>query len=90
MAKYGSIVFIDDGINRNEAVNVYPNPVTNLLQVKLPNGVQLEKIVVNSVSGQQLQTSNQTTLELSKLPSGLYFLTIETNQGVITKKMIKN
>ncbi len=40
--------------------------------------------------GQTVYTSAETELNLEHLSAGMYFVKVNTNQGVITEKIIKN
>ncbi len=73
---------------------VYPNPFNSLISIYLNNSN--EKIVsvsLNDMLGKTLQTfdanSNDFTLDLSNCDSGIYFLRIETDSKVLSKKIIK-
>ncbi len=70
------------------SVKYYPNPVKDILTVS--SDKKVNQISVYSVTGQLLQEINKSnTINLSKLPSGVYFVktTIEGNTDVA--KIIK-
>jgi|GEM_PF-1291902 len=65
----------------------YPNPVNDVLQ--LTTNTPIEKVVVSNMLGQQVNvrlSSDKTSLDMSNLPSGNYFVKV-TIEGV--SKMIK-
>lgn len=73
-------------------INIYPNPVLTTVNVALTvNDVTYKLTAVN---GQVLQKGSlkngNNSIEMSNLSKGLYFLSIQTNDGVMTKKIIKN
>jgi len=70
---------------------VYPNPVNDNFNVVLPAGEQINSIRVYSVGGHLLKDfrNNQVLFHLNDLPSGVYFLQIETNKGITEKKIVK-
>ncbi len=70
-------------------VSLYPNPVQNLLN--LQSQVSLKSIEVYDILGKLVleKQSVVNQINLSKLASGLLFIKIETDQGVVTKKIIK-
>jgi len=75
-------------------VKTYPNPVVNQLHIKLPNAKK-GTLRLTSIDGKQLMVKEFNTaeiqLDMSKIKSkGIYFLTIETAQGILTKKIVKN
>ena len=67
---------------------VYPNPVSDIVNIeKVKN---LKTIDVYNTSGQKVMQTTYKTINLSSLSKGLYLLKINTEEGVITKKVIKN
>jgi hypothetical protein len=73
------------------STNIYPNPVSNLLSVN--SSEIISEISISTISGQVTFTKNinatKTTLNLSALKTGIYFLKIQTAKGIQTKKIIK-
>lgn len=65
------------GNQENEiAVNVYPNPFSNVLNVRLPEHQEFECVLLD-VSGRVLFTHrNQNQLDVSTLPEGMYAMRI--------------
>ncbi|GGA98307.1 RICIN domain-containing protein [Puia dinghuensis] len=75
-------------------VIIYPNPVTDLLTVKL--GADLEKgviITLYDVNGHVMSRSAVKSAEyqlpFAKLPSGIYFIQVSKDAQSITRKIIK-
>jgi PKD repeat protein len=71
------------GENAIEGLEVYPNPATQNVTVKLPNN-EAATISVYSISGAQVQTESTfhsaASLDVSNWEKGVYFLQI-SNQG---------
>ena len=90
------------GINENEdaTISVYPNPTTGVLHVtsyELQNGllsaveVEMFDVMGKKISSHHLiPTSSHQTIDISHFPAGIYFLRIETEDGVVMRKVIKN
>lgn len=84
---------VDNGLgipeNSLASLSIYPNPVTSLLNIKSVAAVQQTE-VVNSM-GQHIKTfgKNETALDLSTVPTGVYFLKITTDNGISVQKVIK-
>ncbi len=92
----------DNNENANEvaSISVYPNPFSDLVNVSISTG-DLDKtasIKVVNYLGQQVYTHSlsltpssevNTSINLSDLTSGLYFLTVETNNSRETRKIVK-
>lgn len=70
---------------------LYPNPVTNVLNITTSEATIIEKVSLYNLTGQLIKSleGNQKTVDMSDLSSGNYFVKIQTNQGVINKKVIK-
>jgi hypothetical protein len=61
-----------------------------MLQVSLPENVAVKSAVFHNVIGQVvLQTGSETTWDVSKLASGIHFITLVTDQGTRQLKFIK-
>lgn len=74
-----------------EKVNIYPNPTKGELNI---NNIVLEKIMIYNTIGQLVKTltftsgSNNNTLDLKGLPSGIYYLFIEIDGAHAIRKII--
>lgn len=84
------------GINQinvdNDALTVYPNPANDYATVISRGGLKLEQVAVYNVLGQMIQTvksdsSEQHKLSLSGLASGVYTLQVQTDKGIVTRKL---
>jgi len=83
-------------VPNNELKNafaIYPNPSNGEIFIhNFKNNILLEKAEIFTIEGEKLrsfnQISNQNSLALHTLKSGLYFLRIATNKGSIIKKII--
>ncbi len=76
--------------NGFEKLKVYPNPAQNFLTVELENIGSYQISIYNSVGKKIAKinnefSNNQAKLDLRNLPSGLYFLVLSKNNGVIRK-----
>ncbi len=75
------------------AFAIYPNPSNGEIFIRnFKNNILLEKAEIFTIEGKKLlsfnQISNQNSLALHTLKSGLYFLRIATNKGSIIKEII--
>ena len=77
----------DNQISKNFAI--YPNPVNNYLQLQLATTLEYKKATIYNYFGQLILQSKTTTINVSDLASGVYFLEVETNTGKGVKKFIK-
>ncbi|MEX0995534.1 MAG: T9SS type A sorting domain-containing protein [Flavobacteriaceae bacterium] len=71
-------------------VSVYPNPTSDILNIKVPSSVEIISVSLYSMLGKNMGTSvTNNTLDISNLTKGVYFLNLETNQGSLTQKVVK-
>ena len=70
-------------------IAIFPNPATGLLTIK--HKYQVTKIEIYNKLGQKVFTDiNKNVIDISVLPSGIYFIKIEGQSGIIDlKKIIK-
>ncbi|WP_229736558.1 M1 family aminopeptidase [Bizionia arctica] len=82
------------GINSVELDNqfsIYPNPTAQNITISKPQNITVNKINVYNTLGQLLITTPWTSnLDFSSLPTGMFFVQLETNLGVINKSVLKN
>ena len=71
---------------------VHPNPTTDLLQIELEGREQIAQFQLVDLQGkivaEQALTDNET-IDLRELPSGVYLYTIQTATHIQTGKIIK-
>ncbi len=66
------------------------NPVTNVLTINGPAGFELKEATLYNILGKQILSTTNTTVNTSKLSSGMYILKIKNKEGLTaTKKIIK-
>ncbi|MBK8622281.1 MAG: T9SS type A sorting domain-containing protein [Saprospiraceae bacterium] len=71
---------------------VYPNPVTNQLYIRNPDGLNVDELIVKDTRGRVLFNLNQTAegLDVSSLPAGMYILSIRQENKVEYHKFFKS
>ncbi len=69
--------------------NIYPNPVNS--QFSFSNSTSVEKISITDVNGRlvEIKNHNLNSIDVSDLESGVYFVEINTNDGVVVKRFVK-
>lgn len=88
-----------DEINRpHQDIKVYPNPNKGVFTIELPEvkGFEAKRLNIFRVNGQQVfsesininQRNHMINIKLPNLPQGIYFLTVEHDQGTITRKFL--
>ena len=69
-----------------EAVSVYPNPTTGIINVAAR---QLERVEVYDLMGRLVITSHTPSFSVEHLPNGAYTLHIVTQNETIVKRIMK-
>ena len=69
-------------------IKVFPNPVTEQLFVEGVSGVKLK--VINLLGELVINETLDTTINVSELKSGIYFLQINSGNSQSVVKFIKN
>ena len=76
----------------NTSVQIYPNPVNDLLHINAEDAL-IEEIQVFTITGQLVLSIKDTLdkIDLSQTPNGIYFLKLRGSEGetIITQKVIK-
>lgn len=81
-----------DEITTSEAdVRISPNPATGVISVGVDDAMR--EITVFTVDGKQLMQRSydgvlQTTLDVSDLPSGIYILSVKTDEEMVTERLV--
>ena len=70
--------------------NIYPNPVNDKIYIETE--VEIEDVVVYDVYGRQQSTVNgqqTSSIDVSNLNSGVYFIKIKSNDKFVLKRFVK-
>lgn len=72
---------------------IYPNPVADILNITNKKQLEINSITIYNSLGQQVKTfinaNNTTSIDVSQLKTGLYFIKINSDKGSTTSKFIK-
>lgn len=79
-----------ENLLNNTEVSIYPNPVTDKVNIKVSENSIIRKIRILSIDGRIVKTiENSPSIDVKNINSGIYILQIETNNNIISKKIIK-
>lgn len=77
-----------DGQCQPTMIELFPNPTTGSVRIKSDSPI--ENITISDLNGVVLLNTKQTTwVDVSKMPTGMYLIKIETSAGNVVKKIIK-
>ncbi|MCX7547105.1 T9SS type A sorting domain-containing protein [Xanthomarina sp. F1114] len=83
------------GISDNQIVNnefrIIPNPVSEVLNIRLNQNESIRSITLTDLSGRQVLhvNSNLTSISVNHLQTGMYIANIITDKGVYSKRVLK-
>ncbi len=75
-------------INKTQ-IDIFPNPASDFINIK--SDEKIKSVKLYSASGSLVKTENNefSRIDVSNLPKGNYLISIETDSGTETKKIIK-
>lgn len=91
----GGLAVNDIEQQKDSSIEIYPNPVKDLLMISNPKKEDIKKISIYSASGQVVLEKSSDNgefnngLNVSNLLKGTYFIKIETSKGKYTDKLSK-
>lgn len=68
-----------ENLTGSSSVQLYPNPSENFVTVKSPE--KINTVTLYNSTGSRIIATAETTIDVTQLPNGIYFLTIELNNG---------
>ncbi|MBO4655637.1 MAG: fibronectin type III domain-containing protein [Bacteroidales bacterium] len=77
----------------NQYILLMPNPADHYIDLRVNSNMPVEEALLYNAFGQMVQTvaltDNHARIDLSGMASGMYFVRVRSEQGIITKKFIK-
>ena len=84
----GDVINAVDGLDLSGDIQLFPNPVAHSLTIKTE--MTIKQIRLIDLAGRVLRNyDNQTILDMAWLPAGIYFVEMETAEGIWTEKVVK-
>lgn len=89
----GCVTGLNQNIPDHNSIEVSPNPFNNELTINYELINNSATLIVYNLIGEQIKvqslTQKRTILELTYLPSGIYFIMISDGENRVTKKIVK-
>lgn len=74
----------------SSSFSVYPNPAKDVLNISNSIGAEINTITVSDINGRTVkQFGSVSQINISDLNAGVYFVNISSNEGSLTKKVVK-
>ena len=87
-ADYSEICILETEDINQVTFTLYPNPTQDILNIESQEPI--DSVQIYSLNGVLVKEGNNTSLRVSELPSGVYFVRILINNKTLTKKFIKS
>lgn len=85
------------GVNESLAsqLSVFPNPATNVINVINNNNILVEGINIVDLNGRTVKSAKfdgvtEAQVNISDLANGVYMMTVSSDKGTMTQKIVKN
>lgn len=80
--------------NKESELLIYPNPVSTILNIKNPDGKEIQSLKITNILGKTVYSKsnvlNQNTIDVSNLSSGIYILSVQSGNETQNIKFQKN
>jgi hypothetical protein len=92
--KTEGVIILGNDATALEGLAFYPNPVSEILRVVIPTSLEVTKISVYDNSGKLLwytdeNSNSEAQIDMSVFATGMYLIQVESSEGNISKKVIK-
>ncbi|PCI94137.1 MAG: hypothetical protein COB15_14845 [Flavobacteriales bacterium] len=83
------ITGIDNNIDLNTEIEIYPNPTSN--QLSIDTELNISEVRIVDITGKTIITIKQKTktINVAELVNGIYFIKVIADEKTITKKFVK-
>jgi hypothetical protein len=78
---------VEQGDKNNEYMIIFPNPSNDFIQVN----TEIKKpllLNIYDMLGKEMISTQEKIIDVSNLQNGIYFMSVKTNEGILTKKLI--
>lgn len=69
--------------------HIFPNPTSDFISIFSDNTTKLKTTSITNIFGQTILTTDKTTIDLSQLTSGIYFVQLRTERGNYETKVLR-
>lgn len=84
------ITFMPDNTNKlistSEQISIYPNPSSDFVNIETKEAIINVNII--NTQGKVIKTSSEKTIQISDLPSSIYFIEVKTEHNTFREKLM--
>ena len=92
-ASFSTIVDAIDNVTLANNISLMPNPADKYIDLRINGNVNVKEALVYNAFGQLIQTveltDNHVRIDLSNMAAGMYFVRVNSDNVIATKKFIK-
>jgi len=88
-----NVVGISEYLNNSIQFSIYPNPAFEYFKISFDSYQWIvNNISILNLNGQRIRNINpiNNTIDISYLNSGIYYIEMKTEEGIVTKRLMKN
>lgn len=92
---YDNFLTVED-VELNNKLRLFPNPADNELTLQVDPSIALTQLSIYDINGKKVFSQTdfgaqqfQQKMNVTQLPSGVFFLTVESDQGTTSIKFVK-
>ncbi|NRA92925.1 MAG: T9SS type A sorting domain-containing protein, partial [Psychroserpens sp.] len=90
ISRNNEVLSVDD-LQIDTALKIYPNPTSGVIYINKPQSLEVSSVRIYNALGELLfDTIWSDEIDVSEISSGILFLQLETNNGIINKRLLKN
>jgi len=91
ISKNNSVTLGDAESILDKNLLIFPNPTSNRITIQKPESLEITEIRIFNMLGQLLYKSSWSPIvEMSSFSTGMLFVQLQTNKGLINKSVLKN
>ena len=94
-SRSATVLSVSLGISENNLLNfeMYPNPVSDVLNIQLPTGTEKADVSVFDYTGRLVSSktisSNDTAIDVQKISKGIYMIRVAANNKIGVQRFLK-
>ena len=94
-SRSATVLSVSLGISENNLLNfeMYPNPVSDALNIQLPTSTEKAEVSVFDYTGRlvssKIISSNDTAIDVQKISKGIYMIRVAANNKIGVQRFIK-
>ncbi|QQX77535.1 MULTISPECIES: M1 family aminopeptidase [Aequorivita] len=91
ISRNNNVVLGTEDFTFGQQLVLYPNPTSGFINLEKPASINVQNINIYNTLGQMLYSEKYSeSIDVSKFSKGVLFFKIETSEGIINKRIVKD